>query len=105
MVALGVIFLATILIGIIATVLAYYANKYSLDELKKSLKLRLYAIALICFGFIVHTAGDYYGHLYGSENLELTIESIAHIIIFISIIICLLSTKKIMEISKEYKFK
>ncbi len=101
---IGVIFLATILIGIIATILAYYANKYALDELKKSLKLRTYALAIICFGFIIHTAGDYYGHLYGSENLELTLESIAHVIIFISIIICLLSTKKIMEISREYKF-
>ena len=73
--------------------------------MKSSLKLRAYAISIICFGFIVHTAGDYFGGLYASENLELSLESIAHVIIFIAIILCTLSTKKIGDMTKEYKFK
>jgi len=105
MLLIGVIFLATIIIGVIASIFSFKASKYSIDEMKSSLKLRAYAISIICFGFIVHTAGDYFGGLYASENLELSLESIAHVIIFIAIILCTLSTKKIGDMTKEYKFK
>lgn len=104
MILIGVTFLATILIGIVATIFSFRTIKYSLEEISDSLRLRAYAVAIICFGFIIHTSGDFFGQLYSNEVLELTLESIAHVIIFVAIILFLLSTKKIMEVARAYKF-
>ena len=101
MAAITYIFGGTIIVGIVASALAFYSLKYRLSETFSSVKFRAIAVLIFAVGFIIHTSGDYLSGAYG-ESIEHNLESIAHVIIFIGFIFLFYSTKHLLKTSEEY---
>src|SRR3989344_8206528 len=94
-------FIATIIFGIIAIILAFKARKYRIEETNKVLSLRAYGIMILCIGFSLHTLGDVLALYYG-DVIEILLESIAHIIILGSFIIFYMAAQYAIKSSRGY---
>ncbi|HME87309.1 MAG TPA: hypothetical protein VKE88_02760 [Candidatus Nanoarchaeia archaeon] len=105
MVSIDVIFTLTILVGIIVSLYAIYTNRYSIDENRRAVVQRTLAIFLLTLGFSIHTAGDFFGVMYNSETIELVLEDIAHVMLFISFSIFAFSASNLIKQTKEHWFK
>src|SRR3989344_2308041 len=101
-VEVSVFFTGAIILGIISSVLAFYAKKYAISEHKEFLNFYAQAILIMAIGFMVHTAGDFFSALYNNEDLELILESLAHVILFASFFLFAVSANKILKVSKPY---
>ena len=97
--------IGAVILGGIASGLAFYAKKNSIPENKAFLNFYALAVLIMTIGFIVHTLGDFFSILYNSEDLGHIIESTAHVILFISFLLFTLSADKILRVSKQYWFK
>ncbi len=104
-VEVSVLFSGTIILGIIASALAFYARKYAISENREFLNFYAAAILIMAIGFMVHTAGDFFSLLYDNESLGHILESIAHVILFASFFLFAVSANKILKASKQYWFK
>lgn len=91
-------------LSIAVIILGFHNLKFAIEENRQALKLRAAALVFLTFGAILHTIGDQLATSYG-ELLELTLESIAHVIILISFLIFLLSAKNILKKARMYWFK
>jgi len=98
------IFAGIILLSLGSIFFAFYNWKYSIDENKKYIKKRSIGLLILSVGLIIHTLGDFLSPLYGS-SLELGLESIAHVIILVSFIFFISSSKEILNGVKGYWFK
>ena len=98
------IFVSMMVLSAIAVYFGFYSKKFSFEENKQHLKLRAYGLLLLAFGFIVHTLGDVLSAGYGGD-IELTLESSAHVIILIAFVFFIISAKEILKTAKEYWFK
>ncbi len=79
---INIVFPATIVVGLIASILAFYSLKHTTVLNSRVLKARAVFLYVMAFGFALHTAGDFFGSLYG-QIYERMIESISHVVIFI----------------------
>ncbi|MBS3123526.1 hypothetical protein J4437_02730 [Candidatus Woesearchaeota archaeon] len=100
---LGLILTTLIVFSIIAVALGFYCKKYSIEENAGYISLRAYGLLLLVAGYILHTFGDYFSVGYGA-TMELTLESIAHVIILVSFIFFIISAKKILAKARGYWF-
>lgn len=98
------LFIGTIVIGLIASIFASRTLKYTIRTAKPVVMARFIAILLMTFAFSLHTAGDFFGSLYNDENIEHMLESIAHVMLAVAFIIFLSASRKILKISREYGF-
>src|SRR3989344_778449 len=94
--------IASFILGLIASWLAFYAKKYPVEGNKDFLRFYSLATLILALGFFVHTCGDFFGLLYDSEEVAHIIESGAHVILFISFLLYALASVKIMKASKQY---
>ena len=78
-----ILFVLSVLIGAVAFFYSSASIKYSIEENKDYLKLRSLGILFLAIGFSIHSFGDYLGTVY-SEIVEQSVESSAHVIIFVS---------------------
>ncbi|MBI4146379.1 hypothetical protein HY489_03510 [Candidatus Woesearchaeota archaeon] len=95
--------LASIVGGVIASILSLYCLRYKAHALVWS-PWRAWAVVLFAFGFSLHTFGDYLSVQYG-ESMERLVESVAHVILLIMIALLLSSYAQIKELAKEYGVK
>lgn len=95
-----IVLLGAILLGSLSTIYSYKSIKFSIKENKEYLQNRFYGLLLLSLGFIVHSIGDFF-----SENIEMGIESLAHIIIFFSFIFLIRASHKILKNAKVYWLK
>ena len=95
--------IAAIILGTVATFLAFKTQKYSIRENKYTLKYRAYGVLLIYIGFVMHTLGDVLSVYSGI--VELSLESIAHVIILVAFVTFYLASKKAEKKSRRYWFK
>ena len=100
----AILLIAAIAFGGAAVALAFAARKYALSVNKDALKIRATAMAFLALGFVVHTFGDFLEVPYG-ENIELAVESMAHVILLVAFIILALSAKSILKKTQEYWLK
>lgn len=93
----------SIILGITAVIMALFAKKYLIIESHPNwLKYRAIAIFFISIGFIIHTAGDFI-YKEGSA-MDLSIESVGHMIIFIGFIFLFYTAREVLKIAEEYGF-
>jgi len=93
----------SIILGIIVIIASVYTLKYKIVEKSKWFKYRIIAVIVLTLGFIIHIIGDFLSS-YGGESMELSVESIAHVILFIGFIFFIYASKEILAISKEYGY-
>ena len=105
MVDVIVLYAASIVMGVLSTVFGFYSLNYAIRENKSALKYYAFAILLMSIGFIIHTSGDYFGGNYADKNLELGLESFAHVILFIAFTVFAVSAKKTLNLAREFKFR
>lgn len=105
MINTGVLFIGSIVLGIIVIIFGKYSLRYSLEETKGASKLRYSAIILIALAFMIHTSGDYYGGLYSNEDLGHGLESFAHVMLFVAFSIYSISAKRILETARGFWLK
>ncbi|MBS3112760.1 hypothetical protein J4418_01635 [Candidatus Woesearchaeota archaeon] len=94
----------TIIVSLLAVVMAYYAKKYSIDETRDVLNFRMQGLLVFGLGFILHTFGDFLSPAYGG-TIELILESIAHFIIMGSFVFFYLAAQSAVEGSRGLWFK
>ena len=95
-----IIYVILIVLGVVATCLGFYSNKYSIEVNKKYIRFRAVGLLLLVIGFIVHSTGDYLASR--GPLVELGLESIAHVIILVAFIFFIVGTKDILNKAKEY---
>ncbi|PIN86939.1 hypothetical protein COV19_01950 [Candidatus Woesearchaeota archaeon CG10_big_fil_rev_8_21_14_0_10_44_13] len=100
-----IFFAGSIILGLIASLLAFYAKKKAIDENKEFLKFYSAGVLITCIGFSLHTAGDLVETLYDSVRTGMIMESIAHVILFASFLIFVVSAKRILKSSKQFWFR
>jgi len=99
-----IIFIATLMLGAFTSLLAFKCINYSLPEVNiKFLKYRAIALLILTFGFSLHTFGDVMS--YRGEDVEMMIESFAHVFLFISMVVFAIASKYSLEETKPYRFK
>jgi len=94
----------TIIVSILAVVMAYYAKKYSINEMRNVLNFRAHGLLVFGLGFILHTLGDFLSQVYGGP-IEIILESIAHFIIMGSFVFFYLAAQSAVEGSRGLWFK
>ena|SRR3989338_3274976 len=105
MVDVLVLYVTSIVLGVLASVSGFYSLNYAISENKSALKYYAIAVLIMSIGFIIHTSGDYFGVNYSNEDIELGLESFAHIILFIAFTIFAVSAKKTLNLAREFRFK
>lgn len=101
MVSVIYLFIISIVLGILSLSFSISSKKSSIEVNKTFLKFRNTGIIILVLGFIVHTLGDFLGFYY-REMTEHSVESLAHVIIFISFIFFINASKDILKNAKEY---
>jgi len=96
----AIIFSIALALGAIATLYSYVSMKSSIRENKAYLRYRFMGTAILSFGFTVHSLGDFF-----QTVTELSIESAAHVIIFISFIFFIYASYDILKNAKRYWLK
>ncbi|HII15226.1 MAG TPA: hypothetical protein HA362_02840 [Nanoarchaeota archaeon] len=100
----AVIFSGILVLGVIASVSAFRARKYPISETKDFLKFYSLAVAIMSFGFILHTAAELIATMNNNVVLEHMIESIAHVILFIAFLSFVNASSKILKSAKQFWF-
>ncbi len=100
----GWLFYSTLVIGLIANILAFRVMKYPVSATRSATSTRAFAILVFSVGFSLHTLGDYLAVYYGT-NIEFVIESASHVVLFAAFLMFLISARKLLETSKEYDFR
>ncbi|HLC46885.1 MAG TPA: hypothetical protein VJI75_04040 [Candidatus Nanoarchaeia archaeon] len=98
------ILIGVIILGALAVFLAFRSLNNEIVPESRWFRYRAFAILLLVIGYIVHNIGDFLSQSYGS-NVELSIESVAHVIILIAFILFLYSARQVLGISRQYGFR
>ncbi len=101
---IGMTFTFLIVLSVIAVYFAFRSKKSSIDENKRYISIRAWGLVILSAGFIVHTLGDFLSSRYGAI-VELSLESLAHVIIMISFVFFIVSAHQILISAKGYSFK
>ena len=104
MILLDYLFVGSIIFGLIAVIMAFYASKYEVVQNSPWFKRNAIAILVLAVGFVVHMTGDFLSQFYG-HTVELNIESLAHVILLVGFLLFFYASKQVLNISKEYGFK
>jgi hypothetical protein len=107
MASVQILFIASIIFGLFLIILGFYNLRYAIKENRRPIRHRLIAIIFLTVGFSVHIFGASLNpgfSAYGSET-GLILETIAHIILFVSFIIFFVSALNTLRSAREYWLK
>ncbi|PIN74143.1 hypothetical protein COV20_00835 [Candidatus Woesearchaeota archaeon CG10_big_fil_rev_8_21_14_0_10_45_16] len=99
-----VLLIGTLLLGGVTVFLAFRCRSYKLDINSKFLDYRFMALLVVALAFSLHTLGDALMPSMG-EEVEMLLESIAHVIMAVSLFIFLLGSRYLLRSAKEHSFK
>jgi len=92
-----IILIGAIVLGSASTIYSYISIKSSIKENKEYLQNRFWGILFLSLGFIIHSlAFLFIPVILGG------LESLAHVVVFVSFIFFIKASRKILEKAKEY---
>ncbi|MBS3149053.1 hypothetical protein J4219_09330 [Candidatus Woesearchaeota archaeon] len=98
---ISIVFTGAVIVSLVSIYLAKSCTKYSKSvELNTWYKLRTTALLILGTGFITHTFGDLMFNLYGPGTEDI-IESIAHVIIMIALLLLAYVSKITLKLTEK----